>query len=116
MDFGTYLRFIVVLVLVIGMILGLAWAMRRFGLGGAFQATLGRKRRLATVESAPIDGRHRLVLVRRDDVEHLLLVGPNTSQVIESGIPAQPSEAGSEPAATSAPSAFSRLLTRGTET
>jgi flagellar protein FliO/FliZ len=53
---------------------------------------LGRKRRLSTVESAFLDGRHRVVLIRRDDVEHLVLVGPNTSQVIETGIPAMPAD------------------------
>lgn len=76
MDIGTYARFIIVLILVIGLILGLAWVLKRFGLSGALQGSLGRKRRLSTVESISLDGRHRLVLVRRDDVEHLLLVGP----------------------------------------
>jgi flagellar protein FliO/FliZ len=93
MEFTTYLRFVLVLVLVIGLILGLAWAVRRFGLTGALQGSLGRKRRLNVVESATLDGRNRIVLVRRDDVEHLLLIGPNTSQVIERGIPASPSDA-----------------------
>ncbi len=88
MEFTTYLRFVLVLVLVIGMILGLAWLLNRFGLMGGLPGTMGggRKRRLGIVEAAAIDGRHRVVLVRRDDVEHLMLVGPNTSQVIESGI------------------------------
>jgi len=87
MEFTTYLRFIVVLVLVIGLILGLAWVLKRFGIGGV-RGPLGRKRRLGVIEAAAIDGRHRIVLVRRDNVEHLVLVGPNTSHVIESGIPA----------------------------
>ena len=109
MDFGTYLRFVVVLILVIGLILGLAWVMKRFGLSGAFQGSLGRKRRLGIVESAALDGRHRVVLVRRDDVEHLLLVGPNTSQVIERGIPAPSHDAGAE---SSPPPVFSQFLSK----
>jgi hypothetical protein len=59
---------------------------------------MGRKRRLSVMESANLDGRHRVYLLRRDDVEHLVLVGPNTSQVIEIGNPAPPSETGTEPA------------------
>ncbi len=35
MDIGTYARFIIVLILVIGLILGLAWVLKRFGLSGA---------------------------------------------------------------------------------
>lgn len=96
MDFSTYFRFVVVLILVIGLILGFAWVMRRFGFGGAMQGALGRKRRLATIEALALDGRHRVFLVRRDNVEHVVLVGPNTSQVIETGIPV-PADAGEPP-------------------
>ena len=113
MEFTTYLRFILVLVLVIGLILGLAWVMKRFGLGNALQGSLGRsKRRLNIVESTALDGRHRIVLVRRDDVEHLVLVGPNTSQVIERSIPTAPLEPGSAPAAMPA---FSQFLSKDNE-
>jgi len=86
MEFTTYLRFVLVIVLVIGLILGLAWLLKRFGLMGGMHSPMGRKRRLGIVEAASLDARHRVVLVRRDDVEHLLLVGPNTSQVIETDI------------------------------
>ena len=105
MEFTTYLRFVLVLVLVVGLILGLAWAVKRFGLTGALQGSLGRKRRVTIVETAALDGRHRMVLVRRDDVEHLLLIGPNTSQVIERGIPVS----------TSDPAAFSQFLSQDKE-
>jgi flagellar protein FliO/FliZ len=87
MEFATYLRFMLALILVIGLILGAAWVLKRFGLMGTLQGTLGRKRRLATIEAQSLDNRHRIFLIRRDNVEHLVLVGPNTSQVIERGIP-----------------------------
>lgn len=107
MEFTTYLRFVVALILVIGLILGFAWVMRRFGFGGGLQGALGRKRRLATVETTIIDSRNRVVLVRRDDVEHLLLIGPNTSQVIERGIPAAP---GAETSTPQGLAVFSQFL------
>lgn len=112
MEFTTYLRFIVVLIFVIGLILGFAWIMKRFGFGGSLQGALGRKRRLATIESAALDNRHRIFLVRRDDVEHLVLVGPNTSQVIERGIPVP--EGAEAPPAQGLPT-FSQFLPRDKE-
>jgi flagellar protein FliO/FliZ len=30
--------------------------------------------------------RHRLILLRRDEVEHLVIVGPGSETVVESGI------------------------------
>jgi hypothetical protein len=44
------------------------------------------ERRLDVVEQANVDGRRRLVLIRRDDVEHLILTGGPVDVVIETGI------------------------------
>src|SRR5262249_37845268 len=52
------------------------WLLRRFGggrLGGG--ATSGRHPRLAVIDQATVDSRRRLVLIRRDNVEHLLIIG-----------------------------------------
>ena len=65
----------------------LAWLARRSGLAGRIGAAKSG-RRLAVVESAPLDGKRRLVLIRRDDTEHLVLIGAETALVIESGIAA----------------------------
>jgi flagellar protein FliO/FliZ len=87
------LKFALAFLLVLGLIALCAWALRRFGLGGAVRPTRGN--RLAVVESLVLDARHRLVLVRRDDREHLILLG-TTEIVVESGItspvPSQESE------------------------
>ncbi len=45
-----------------------------------------RRQRLAVLDATPIDARRRLVLVRRDDVEHLILIGGPTDVVVEPGI------------------------------
>lgn len=90
MDFALYLKAFLGLAIVLGLILGLSAALKRMGFGDGLKGPLGRKRRLATVEAVMIDGRHKAVLLRRDDVEHLVLIGPNTSQVIERGIPVPP--------------------------
>lgn len=87
MDVTDYLRFVLALILVVGLIMALSWGLKRLGVGLSNPGTTSRKR-LQTVESATIDSRHRLILVRRDQTEHLVLVGPTSSQVIEAGIPA----------------------------
>ena len=75
-------QFVVVFVLILAVLAPLAW---RWFSGGS--PVLGpRGRRLAVIETAPVDVRHRIVLVKRDNVEHLLLIGGPTSLVIESGI------------------------------
>ena len=45
-----------------------------------------RERRLEIVEHASLDGRRKLVLIRRDDVEHLLMTGGPVDVVVETGI------------------------------
>ena len=97
MDITTYLKAFLGLAIVLGLILGLSYVLKRLGFGDAMRGPLGRKRRLSTVEAVMLDSRHKAILLRRDEVEHLVLVGPNTSQVIETGIPA--------PAQAPAPSA-----------
>lgn len=91
MDLESYLRFVLALVAVLGLIGLIAWVARRFGLvpGGAIGT--GRSRRLGVIEAMPLDGKRRLVLVRRDDREHLLLLGPGTGNdlVVERDIAAK---------------------------
>jgi hypothetical protein len=45
-----------------------------------------RKNRLAVMDATAVDSHRRLVLVRRDDTEHLLLIGGATDIVVESDI------------------------------
>lgn len=42
-----------------------------------------RKTRLAVMDATAVDSHRRLVLVRRDDVEHLILIGGPTDVVVE---------------------------------
>lgn len=45
-----------------------------------------RRTRLAVLDAAAVDDRRRLVLIRRDDVEHLILIGGPTDVVVEQDI------------------------------
>jgi flagellar protein FliO/FliZ len=62
------------------------WALRRIGSGRLRGAGRGRQPRLGVIDSAPVDGRRRLVLVRRDTVEHLIMIGGPTDVVVEQNI------------------------------
>jgi flagellar protein FliO/FliZ len=42
--------------------------------------------RIGVIEQASVDGKRRLVLIRRDDVEHLIMTGGPVDVVIETGI------------------------------
>src|SRR6195952_5071292 len=81
------LTFIFAFVAVLALIFALAWGLRRFAgnrLGA--NANRGRMPRLAVIDAAAVDGRRRLVLVRRDNVEHLLMIGGPSDVVVESNI------------------------------
>ena len=64
-----------------------AWLVRRFATNrlGA-NTNRGRMPRLAVIDAAAVDGRRRLVLVRRDNVEHLLMIGGPSDIVVEPNI------------------------------
>jgi flagellar protein FliO/FliZ len=81
--FLFFFSFVAVLALI-----GLAaWLVRRFA-GNRLGANTNRGRmpRLAVIDAAAVDGRRRLVLVRRDNVEHLLMIGGPTDIVVEPNI------------------------------
>lgn len=80
-----YWRFVGALVLVVALIFAVAWVAKRLGLGGRIAAARG-KRRLSIQEVLPLDSKRRLVLLKRDGVEHLVLLGVNDDVVIEAGI------------------------------
>ncbi|MBI3444980.1 MAG: flagellar biosynthetic protein FliO [Magnetospirillum sp.] len=83
MDSSAYLRFIASLVAVLGMIFVALWMVKRWLPGALSQRRSGGGRRLGIVESLTLDTKHRLVLIRRDDHEHLLLLGTGQGLVVE---------------------------------
>ena len=80
----TTLGIIVVVVLVlVGL---LAWGLRRRGHMAFIRGGSNRQPRLAVLDAAAVDARRRLVLVRRDNVEHLIMIGGPSDIVVERGI------------------------------
>jgi flagellar protein FliO/FliZ len=106
-------RFFIAFLVVLALIGLTAWLVRRFGANRLGSATRGRQPRLAVIDAATIDGRRRLVLIRRDNIEHLLMIGGPTDVVVEPNIvratgarePARVNNVAPEPVARQSPSA-----------
>jgi flagellar protein FliO/FliZ len=85
--FGTETPLVILLCLALLIVLGLigavAWAAPLFG-----SRRLGRagSPRLSVTDSASVDRHRRFILIRRDNVEHLLMIGGPTDVIVESNI------------------------------
>lgn len=88
MEAAEILNFVGALIFVLALIGGLAWLVARSGLPqGRFR--FGKRdgnQRLEIIETLSLDPRRRLVLVRQDDKEHLLLLGINGDIVVSEGL------------------------------
>lgn len=93
MDAWSLLRMLGALMLVLGALVAVSWAVRRYDL------TLPRKwleslgntapdRRLKVVERLALDPRRSVVLLRRDDTEFSVMIGPEGVVVLETVAPA----------------------------
>lgn len=108
------MRFFIAFLVVLGLIGLTAWVVRRFGsdrLGGA--AARGRQPRLAVIDAASIDSRRRLVIVRRDNVEHLLMIGGSSDVVVETNIVRSGAAAQRESARTASGDTLPRAVPLG---
>lgn len=88
MDWVDWARSLFALLATLALILGVAWGARRLGM---LQAGPHAPKRLKVSESIMIDPRRRLMIVRCDGREHLLLLGP-TNDVVVSEFPAPADE------------------------
>src|SRR5258708_20136770 len=85
-DWGLAVRFVLALALVLALIAAATWLARRY-LGSAMMGGLVGRRRLSVVESVMLDGKSRLVLVRRDTAQHLLALGPAAPPALHAALP-----------------------------
>ena len=88
MELSEIFRFVASLILVVGLIGLCAYAAKKLGLVSGGMVASGNQKRLSIVEIKVIDAKHRLVLMRRDNCEHLVLLGGAQDLLIESGIEA----------------------------
>ncbi|MCL2716674.1 MAG: flagellar biosynthetic protein FliO [Alphaproteobacteria bacterium] len=81
---------LIALVLIVGVV---GWLIYRYTSGHTGPTSRGRMPRIAVLDEAFVDNQRRLVLVRRDNVEHLLLVGGKSDIIVETNIAASASVA-----------------------
>ncbi|MTI11242.1 flagellar biosynthetic protein FliO [Curvivirga aplysinae] len=84
--YADFLRMIVALIFVLSLILLALFLARKYGKGWGFQHTPLTKRRLQIIESLPVGPKQRMMIVRRDDVEHVLVIGQETAVLVEKDI------------------------------
>jgi hypothetical protein len=83
---ATYVTYGIGTVVVI-LLAWVLWFWTRRVSGGVFiHGSRSRQPRLAVVDATAIDSHRRIVLVRRDDVEHLVMIGGHNDFVIERDI------------------------------
>jgi flagellar protein FliO/FliZ len=75
MDIGEIVRMVFALALTLGLIGLAAVGARRFAPGALLRLNTAKVRRMKVVESLLLDPARRLVIVRCDDQEHMLLLG-----------------------------------------
>lgn len=89
-DTDTIVLGVAALLFLIALIALTAWGFKTFvfsgGRGTSSGFLRGRERRLGVVETASVDGRRRLLLIRRDNVEHLIMTGGPVDVLVETGI------------------------------
>jgi flagellar protein FliO/FliZ len=108
---GDFLFYLFLLALLALMVVAGVWLVRSYLAGVSPVASIfgpRPERRLAIVEQAAVDSRRRLVLLRRDNVEHLIMTGGPVDVVIETGIPERRSHVPQGSEADLNPPVFSR--------
>jgi flagellar protein FliO/FliZ len=88
MFWGVYFKALISLIFVLGLILALLYFYRRYGFM-SFSPQTSRKKRLSIQETLFLDSKRRLIIVKNDEREHLLLIGGTHDLLIENNIEEQ---------------------------
>ncbi|CAH1667443.1 MAG: flagellar biosynthetic protein FliO [Chelatococcus sp.] len=90
LEISAAVQYLIALIIIFALLVAFAVVLRRITApraGGANHASSrSRQPRLAVVDTFDLDQRRQLILLRRDNVEHLVMVGGPTDIVVESGI------------------------------
>lgn len=92
MDGTSLIQALLAFAFVLGLIGLAAWLARKAGLPDRFMHTKASAKRLGISDALYLDPKRRLLLVRRDGKEHLLLLGPAGDVVVETDIVPPPAE------------------------
>ena len=106
MEAIDFIRIFFALATVLGLIGLTALVARRSGVGSS-GLSINSHRRLSVSEAKTVDAQHRLIIVKCDDKEHLILLGKSGDTVIQANL-----DAPSEVAAPQSPPSFSEVVTQ----
>jgi flagellar biogenesis protein FliO len=87
MNMLSLLRTLGGLGVVLGLLAGALWVVRRYDVRLLGRIGGGSARRLELVERLTVDAKRSVALIRRDGCEHLIFIDPAGAVVVESGIP-----------------------------
>lgn len=89
MELALFFKAILSLAFVIGLLLLTLWFIKYCEVSGCknkFIKQLQSNRRVEIVEQKRIDARNSIILIRRDNVEHLILLGSAQNLILEQNI------------------------------
>ena len=84
---ANYITMVIALAIVVVLIVLAVWLIKLVG-DASRNVGRGRNRRLTVVDSVAIDNKRQAVIVRRDETEHLIVIGGPNDLVVESGFAA----------------------------
>jgi len=83
---GSAIQLVLITVVLMVVLIFVVWLFRRVAGSPTRKSTRNRVPRLSITDSTTVDDKRYLVLVRRDNVEHLVLIGGPTDVVVETNI------------------------------
>lgn len=86
MEINTLILGVATLLFAVALIALLVWAFKTFFGKSGGSTRRAPEKRLTVVETAEVDSKRTLYLLRRDDVEHLVMIGGPVNVVVETGI------------------------------
>ena len=103
MDILSMLRTLGALGMVLGMLAGALWMVKRYDIKLPGRVSTTGRKRVELVERLTLDPKRSVALIRRDGREHLVLIGPEGSATLETGIIAPPAAPVTEPVKVTMP-------------
>jgi flagellar biogenesis protein FliO len=86
MDILSMIRTVGALGVVLGMLAGALWVVRRYDIKLPGRVSGSSRKRVELVERLAVDAKRSVALIRRDGCEHLILIGPEGHVTLETGI------------------------------
>ena len=78
-----YYLFVLALAVVLAALYGVVLVLKKLGIGQGMHYAANADKKLSVIETKAVDIKRKLIRVRNDDTEHLILIGPNADLLLE---------------------------------